>query len=250
MSAATLSGDSLTTVQRRFMAALPSIDSILRYQFRNWPAGRRAEAIANARAANWAAWHALARRGKDPLQIGVTGIAARCCRSTKAGRKVGNRNDGRGGLDVLDHRARRRHGLVILSLDRRDAAGRGGPSDVWREWLAEDNRVSPADEAAFRLDFTAWLESLPPRKREMAGLLAEGHGTSAVAHRLGVTLPAVSIARTWLERSWRRFQGEDERQDVAPVRRSVGRPRKPGPGVRVQGTARGRAVVRAVVAAP
>jgi hypothetical protein len=35
MSAATLSGTSLSTVHAAFLAALPSIDNALRFQFRN-----------------------------------------------------------------------------------------------------------------------------------------------------------------------------------------------------------------------
>ena len=46
------------------------------------------------------------------------------------------------------------------------------------------------------------------RKREMAQLLAAGYGTGAAARLLGVSAPAVSIARSWLEASWRQFQGE------------------------------------------
>ena len=69
-------------------------------------------------------------------------------------------------------------------------------------------RVSPCDEAAFRIDFQTWLDVLAPRKRAMAELLAEGYGTSEVARLLGVTPAAVSIARAYLDSSWHEFQGE------------------------------------------
>jgi hypothetical protein len=223
MSAATLSGASLVSVQQQFEAALPSMESVIRHHFRNWPARRRADALADARAALWAAWHSLIKRGKDPLQVGITGIAARCCMFTKAGRKIGNRNRGRACLDVLDQRAQRRLGLKILRLDRDEETV---VHDGWREWLAEDNRVTPADEAAFRLDFGHWLAGLPERKRQMAELLAEGSTTNEVAYQLGVTAPAVSIARAWLSSDWARFQGEPAPAVTAPGPRPVGRPRK------------------------
>jgi hypothetical protein len=206
MSAATLSGASLTSVHKQFEAALPTMDSVIRHHFRNWPARRRADALADARAALWAAWHSLSRRGKDPLKIGVTGIAARCCLFTKAGRKLGNKNRGRGCLDVLDHRAHRRLGIDIISLDRDDETV---ARDSWRQWLAGNNRVTPADEAAFRLDFGRWLGGLPARKREMAELLAEGHETGVVATLVGVSPGRVSQTRSELASSWRAFQGED-----------------------------------------
>jgi hypothetical protein len=75
MSSATLSGTSLTVVQQQFESSFPSMDKVIRHQFRNWPAASRAEALADARAALWAAWCSLTRRGKDPLEVGVTGIA-------------------------------------------------------------------------------------------------------------------------------------------------------------------------------
>jgi hypothetical protein len=204
------------------------MDSVIRHHFRNWPARRRADALADARAALWAAWHSLVRRGKDPLQVGITGIAARCCLFTKAGRKLGNKNRGRGCLDVLDQRAQRRLGLKILRLDRdEETVARDG----WREWLAEDNRVTPADEAAFRLDFGRWLSGLPERKRQMAELLLQGHETGVVARMLEVTPAAVSQTRTWLESSWRTFQGEAVPAVTAPGPRPVGRPRKADQGL-------------------
>ena len=223
---ATMSGSSLLDVHAQFVAALPAIESVLRFQLRRVPKHARADAFADARAATWAAWRSLVLRGKDPLQVGPTGIAARCCLSTKAGRKVGNRNSGRGCLDVHDLRAQRRLGLTVHRPDEYDEFETGASSETWRECVAEDNRVNPADVAAFHVDFEVWLASLPRRKRQMAELLAEGHGTSEVARLLEVSLPAVSITRAWLEASWREFQGESVASTTPEVRRPVGRPRK------------------------
>jgi hypothetical protein len=204
------------------------MDSVIRHHFRNWPARRRADALADARAALWAAWHSLVRRGKDPLQVGITGIAARCCLFTKAGRKIGNKNRGRGCLDVLDTRAQRRLGLKIVSLDQDNEIA----PEIWREWLAEDRRTRPCDAAAFRLDFERWMaEELPERKRRMAELLLQGHETGVVARMLGVTPAAVSQTRAWLESSWRAFQGEPAPARTAPGPRPVGRPRKADQGL-------------------
>jgi hypothetical protein len=81
------------------------------------------------------------------------------------GRRVGNAHCGRGAMDIHHPRARKLSGLTIVSLDRHAGPEDEAESDAWREWLAEDNRVSPADEAAFRVDFQAWLDGLPARKR-------------------------------------------------------------------------------------
>ncbi len=169
---ATLSSLSLRDVHSQFVAALPAIEKVLRFELRRVPKQARADAFADALAATWAAWRSLVQRGKDPLQVGPTGIAARCCLGTRAGRKVGNMNSGRGCLDVHDHRAQRRLGLTVHNPDEPDEFAVGASSEVWRECVAEDNRVSPADEAAFHVDFEVWLAGLPRRSGEMAELLA------------------------------------------------------------------------------
>ena len=79
-------------------------------------------------------------------------------------------------------------------------------SDAWKQWLACDNRVGPADEAAFRVDFEAWLGSLPDRKRRVAELLAEGHEGVVVARLVGIAPSRVCQLRRELEASWRAFQ--------------------------------------------
>ena len=201
MSALLLSAAALAAAHRDFESALPHMEKVYTYQLRRTPARHRAEAIAEARAATWAAWHGLLRRGRDPVAVGPTGIATRSCLPVKTGRRLAGAR-----LDVLDPRARRRTGVKVLSLGR--GAGAAQAPESWRGWVAEDNRVSPADEACFRIDFRAWLERLPARRRTVAILLAEGNTTGEVARAVGVTPGAVSQARAWLEASWGAFQAQ------------------------------------------
>jgi hypothetical protein len=112
----------LTQVHQQFEAALPAINTTLRFQFKDLPRDRREEAIADARAAVWTSWASLIARGKDPLDVGVVGIATRCCLYTRGGRKIGNQNFGRGCPDIQDPRVRRKTGLRVVSIE--DAVGR------------------------------------------------------------------------------------------------------------------------------
>jgi len=209
MSVATSPQVSWPTVHRQFEAALPQIDNTIRFQFRTWPKRLRAEAIADAQAAAWHAWHGLLVRGKDPLAIGPTGIAFNACRYVKNGRRFGTGTAGRSGMDIYSRRAQRSRGFKLVEIEQETAEHEVQTSGGWREWIAADNRCTPADEAAFRLDFAVWLDALPPRKRRMAELLAEGHETGVVARLLGVTPGAVSQTRAWLNSSWSSFQGQD-----------------------------------------
>jgi hypothetical protein len=222
-----MSAPSLTQVHRQFEAALPTIDTTLRFQFKDLPRDRREEAIADARAAVWSSWASLIARGKDPLEVGVVGIATRCCLYTRGGRKVGNRNVGRGCPDIQDPRVRRKTGLRVVSLE--DAALPAG--GTWRQWL-QDHRIGPADAACFSIDFEEWLSGLPERKRRIAELLAQDHETGVVAGLMRVTPAAISQTRTWLESSWQAFQGELGAASAPSERRGRGRPRKCVPRIR------------------
>jgi hypothetical protein len=184
MTAAT-PAPSWPEVHRHFEAALPRMDNVFRFRLRRLPRGRRDDALAEARAAAWVAWHGLIRRGKDPRAVGPTGIANNVARFVQAGRRLG---------------------VHLIHLDHDTTTDGGARHDTWRHWLAADPRADPADEAAFRLDFAVWLGRLTPRKRQMAELLALGHETSVVAGMLGVTPGAVSQARAWLYASWQAFQ--------------------------------------------
>ena len=75
-----------------------------------------------------------------------------------------------------------------------------------RAWVANDYRSTPADHAAFLIDFEAWLGQLPERRRLSAEMLAQGYGTKEVALQVGVTPAAISQARTELARNWHEFQ--------------------------------------------
>jgi hypothetical protein len=208
-----MSALSLTHAQQQFIAHLPAVDNAARYAFRRRRRQDREEALAEARAAAWSAWHGLIRKGKDPVEVGVTGIANNAIRNIRQGRRIGNRTCGRGAMDVQHPRVRRDLGLRVVSF-----AELAGPQvGSWRDWLAEDNRVSPADQAIFHLDYQAWLGGLPERKRRVAELLAVGHEGLVVARLVGIAQSRVSQLRGELAGSWEAFQAGATPVATVPV---------------------------------
>ena len=156
-----MSAASMTIAHAQFEAALPAITNAARYAFRRRRPQDRDEAVAEARACAWKAWHGLVERGKDPVVVGVSGIAGYAVRHVLNGRRIGHRGGGRGSMDVYHFKAQAACGFRVVGLDG-DAASEPGPgSDAWKDCLAFDNRVGPAEEAAFRIDFAAWLDGLP-----------------------------------------------------------------------------------------
>jgi hypothetical protein len=190
-----------------FTAAWNRIEDALAYQFRTLPGALREEAIAEARAYNWAAWQGLIRRGKDPVAVGVVAIAANSARAVKNGRSLGGgRASAQALRDVACPQKPALHGLRVVGEEETAA----GSPHRWEDFLATDHRYTPADEAAFRIDFREWLDRLPARKRAAAELLADGYSTGEAARRLNVSACAISLDRQWLARSWAQFQGEDD----------------------------------------
>jgi hypothetical protein len=70
--------------------------------------------------------------------------------------------------------------------------------------------ATPADVAASRLDFSAWLRLLPKRRRQIALALASCETTSAAAKMFRVSPARISQIRELLRRSWEAYQGTPE----------------------------------------
>jgi hypothetical protein len=202
-----MSAMTLVAAQEQFASALPTIRTVARHAFRRWPDQAREEALAEVQACAWKAWRGLVARGQDPAAVGIAGIAGFAVRHTLNGRRIGNTGGGRSRMDVHHPRAQRRRGFRVVSLDAKVDPGSGPGSGSWKDWLAEDNAISPADEAIFHLDYGAWLAGLAVGKRRVAELLAEGHEPGVVARIVGVSPARVSQLRHELEASWRAFQG-------------------------------------------
>ena len=208
---------SLTHAQQQFTATLSAVEDAVRFAFRKRLRTQEyEEALAEATAAAWSAWAGLLKRGKDPLAVGVTGIANNAVRNVRQGRRIGNTSCGRGAMDVF-RKAQKARDFKVVSLDSNDPFIPGSLVGTWKEWLACDHRVGPADEAAFRVDFAAWLGGLPEKKRRVAELLAEGHEGVVVARLVGIAQSRVSQLRTELAESWGEFQGGATPVATVPV---------------------------------
>jgi hypothetical protein len=118
----------------------------------------------------------------------------------RAGRRVGTPTNCR---DVLSPVCRRRHAFALERLDRFDQQ-----TCTWHEVVVADRRFTPADAAATKLDFAAWLSSLTVRNRLLAEKLATGETTSDAARLFGVSRGRVSQLRRELYDAWRVFQNE------------------------------------------
>src|SRR5256885_13039060 len=115
-----MSAATWIAAQQEFTAHLSAVENAARWAFRHRLRLRRQdfeEAVAETRAAAWSAWVGLLSRGKDPVQVGVHGIANNAVRNVRNGRRVGNVHRGRSAMDVHHRKAQPASGYKLKSLD-------------------------------------------------------------------------------------------------------------------------------------
>ena len=182
-----------------FMAMVPAIAKHARIAFRDYDPEQRDDLVKETVANCLVAYVRLFELGKGHL--GYAGVLARyAVAQIHSGRKVGTPLRSK---DVLSRYAQQRRGLRIERLDRRDQDER-----AWMEIAVESKRATPADVAAIRIDFAAWLDGLSGKLRKMAEVLATGEATNDAAKKFGVTAGRISHVRRELMRSWEVFQQE------------------------------------------
>jgi len=118
----------------------------------------------------------------------------------KVGRSIAHRLNV---CDVSSKHCQRVKGVRTQSLSHYDEK-----EGQWQEILVEDGRATPADVAASRIDFQAWLQSLSPRMRALAETLATGETTDAVATLFRVSAGRISQIRRKLMETWHQFHAD------------------------------------------
>ena len=89
---------TVAAAHQQFVAALPAIRQAARYALRHRRRDRD-DLFAEIIACAWKAWRGLVVRGRNPVVVGVTAIAAWAARHALKGRRIGNRSGGRGAMD-------------------------------------------------------------------------------------------------------------------------------------------------------
>jgi hypothetical protein len=183
-----------------FMAMAPAIESHAKIAFGYLDAEARDEAIQEIICNACCAYARLVELGKTnlayPSALARFGVA-----QTREGRKVGGRLNIR---DVSSVHCQREKGITVEPLDKFDRE-----EGAWQEVLVEDKHAGPAEVAAIRIDFSAWLHGLPRRLRKVATFLGSGETTTTAAERFHLSPGRISQIRKELHAAWHRFQGEE-----------------------------------------
>jgi DNA-binding NarL/FixJ family response regulator len=177
-------------VHAAFVSLVPRLQTHARIRFRHLRPVDREEAVAEVVAYGFASFLRLKARGKDPTTFPAV-FAHFVARAVANGRGVVPR------LSARDLLGRPRGERVTVHK-----LGDPMPDGGWWRDLALDRRVRVDEQAAFNLDFPAWLATLTAVKRHVAELLARGHATDEAASRTGLSASRVSQLRRELADSW------------------------------------------------
>jgi DNA-directed RNA polymerase specialized sigma24 family protein len=180
-----------------FLEMLPTIRRVASYAFRHLRRAVREDLMAEVIANAFAAFRRLVARGKAALAY-PTVLARFAIRQVREGRRLGSQLNVH---DVLSPYAQQRKQFSVQRLCNRREGGR------WEDLVVEGKRSTPAEIAACRLDFRAWLRRLDRRRRAVALRLAAGESTKEAACRFGVSQCRISQVRAELKDSWQAFQG-------------------------------------------
>jgi hypothetical protein len=201
-------------LQARFLAILPRIERYARFHSQAIRcAVKKADFVAEAVAVCWRWFVRLAERGKDGATF-VSAMASLAARHVKAGRGLCGQERGR---DVLSYAAQRRHGFRVKALPtttrRFEAANDGGlveqQYDLFEDRLRDNTHTPVPDQAAFRIDWPAFLATLSGRDRRLAGYLSVGHSAKAAAAKFGLSPGRVTQLRQQWCRDWRALEDPD-----------------------------------------
>jgi len=191
--------DRIPAWHRRFMALMPAIRRSAEFSFRTLRPDVRRDMVDEAVVNALAAFARLVERGKEDVAL-PSSLSEYAVKQVRQGREVGNRLNAK---DVSSRYAQQRKGFQVERLEQFDAG-----DGEWKEVLIEDRRATPADIAASRIDFAAWLATMSSLRRRIALCLARGASTAEAAQRFAVSPGRISQIRREFQASWLAFQGE------------------------------------------
>jgi hypothetical protein len=195
-------GASPEPLQRLFLSAvLPSLMTHAEVCLRGVRCPHeRAELRAELFALGWCWFLHLVRRGKRPEHF-PTALATFAGRAVKSGRRLCGQQRSK---DVLSPLAQRRHGFAVGPLPAVSTLD----GSILEEALRDNTRATPDEQAAFRLDFPAWVERRSVRDRRLIRDMMRGERTGELADKFGLTAGRISQLRREFHDDWSAYYGE------------------------------------------
>jgi hypothetical protein len=200
----------LADLHSRFLTLLPKIETHGRIYFRQLRPHRKEEALQEMRALAWLWFRQLAQRGKDAADY-LSTFNDFLVRAISSGRRIMGYEKAK---DAMSARTQRRHGFKVERLPKEFRASHQSrysmvhgqrEQDVLEERLS-DNTITPIpDQAAFRIDWPAWMQTQSERDRRIIDDLMAGERTIEVSRKYGLSAGRISQLRRQLYDDWQEF---------------------------------------------
>jgi hypothetical protein len=215
-----LSSHQLADLHTRFLVLLPKIETHGRIYFRYLRPHRREEALQEMRALAWLWFLRLAQRGKDAGDY-LSTFNDFLVRAVSSGRRVIGTEKAK---DAMCVRTQKRRGFKVERLPKEFRASHESlystvhgqqEHDAFEERLS-DNSITPIpDQAAFRIDWPAWMQTQTERDRRIIDDLMAGERTFDVSQKYGLSPGRISQLRRRLHDDWEEFCAVPERKREA-----------------------------------
>jgi len=191
-----------------FLGILPKIERYARRFFSGIRClSKLQDHLAEVAALAWKWFRRLAEKGKDASKFPIV-LARYACRAVKSGRQLCGQSRFK---DVMHPWVQCRKGFKVESLPHSSRVSLEGnvrrqrQLDEFEERLA-DNTVTPVpDQAAFRIDFPAWLATLTARERRLIRAMAQNERTQDLSRQFQVSPARISQLRQAFHQGWTRF---------------------------------------------
>jgi DNA-directed RNA polymerase specialized sigma24 family protein len=182
-----------------FLAILPQIERHALFAFRGVKdPGRHDDCVQETLALCWRWCCRLWEQGKDAREFPTT-LASFATRHVRSGRSFVGKKTYRN--DALSPLAQTIHGFLTRALPGVEAQT-GSP---WQAALQDNTQSPPDEQAAFRIDFPAFLATRSDRDRRIAEDMMLGDTTLELSGRHGVSPGRISQLRRQFHADWRAF---------------------------------------------
>lgn len=198
-----------------FQSILPRIELHAGIHFRHIKCRQtREEKIAESIALAWKWYRQLKLRGKDPDQF-PSALASFAVRAVKSGRRLCGQEKAK---DVMSPLAQQRHGFKVERLPHSTATPHENlygeingqrQLDEFEERLRDNTLTPPPEQAAFRIDFPAWLRTWDHRHRQIIKAMSQDQRTKDLAERFGLSPARISQLRQQFHDTWEHFCNPD-----------------------------------------
>ena len=172
------------------------------------------------RALAWLWFRRLAQRGKDAGDY-LSTFNDFLVRSVSSGRRIMGYEKAK---DAMCVRTQKRRGFKVERLPKEFRASHESlystvhgqqEHDAFEERLS-DNSITPIpDQAAFRIDWPAWMQTQTERDRRIIDDLMAGERTFEVSRKYGLSAARISQLRRQLHDDWEVFCAAPDNETVA-----------------------------------